>query len=154
MALPLPLLLLLLLLLAGCQTARRLPPFDLTQPGWMTRQGQAVWCEHTNEPEIAGELLVATRTDGACLVEFTKTPLPMVVLRTTTNSWQFKYVPMNRTFSGRGAPPSRVAVWFYLAHCLAGSPPPKLWQWNVQTNNSWRLANPYTGEFLEGYLAP
>jgi hypothetical protein len=145
---------LVFLLLTGCQTAPRLPRVDLAQPGWTTRQGQAVWRERTGEPEIAGELLVATRADGACLVEFTKTPLPMIVLQTTTNAWQFQYVPANRTYSGRGAPPTRVAVWLHLARCLAGSPPPKLWQWNVQTKNSWRLANPYSGEFLEGYLAP
>jgi hypothetical protein len=142
-----------LLLLTGCQTAHPLPPVNLAEGDWTTRQGQAVWRQRKAAPEIAGELIVATRSDGSSLVQFTKTPLPLVVAQSTSNSWQIQIVPNNKTYSGRGAPPSRL-VWLHLPRCLAGLPPPKHWQWQPLENNGWRLSNQATGEFLEGYLTP
>src|SRR4051812_8798025 len=88
----------LLLLLTGCQTARPLPPVNLAEGDWTTRQGQAVWRPGKAAPEIAGDLIVATRTGGSSLVQFTKTPLPLVVAQSTTNSWQIHIVPNNKTY--------------------------------------------------------
>src|SRR5256885_14903702 len=66
----------------GCQSASTsLPPVNLSEPGWTIRQGQAVWRPNRGPLEIAGELLVATRSDGCSVVQFTKTPLPFLVAR-------------------------------------------------------------------------
>src|SRR3954468_18100353 len=73
---------------AACRTAP-LAPVDLKEPGWIVREGQAIWRRNKEAPEIAGELLVATR-DGMRFIQFTKTPFPMIVARSTTNRWQIE----------------------------------------------------------------
>jgi hypothetical protein len=143
----------LLLLLTGCQTAHPFPPVNLAEGNWITHEGQAVWRQRTAAPEIAGEIIVATHPDGSSFVQFTKTPLPLVVAQSTSNSWQIHIVPVDKTYSGRGAPPSRL-VWLHLPRCLAGLPPPRHWQWQPLENHGWRLSNERTGELLEGYLTP
>jgi len=142
-------------LLAGCRTVHPLPPANLSEPGWKVREGQAVWRSKKDAPELAGEILVATRhgPEHATFVQFTKSPLPFMVAQTTGNSWQIHSVPDNRTYTGRGKPPSRI-MWLHLADCLAGRPPPKPWQWEASNDDHWRLYNPLTGESLEGYLSP
>jgi hypothetical protein len=140
-------------LLPACQTIAPLPPINTNDAGWSVREGQAIWKPKKTAPEIAGELLVATHPDGRSLVQFTKTPIPFVVAQTTTNSWQIHFVPNNKTYSGRGRPPSQLA-WLHLARCLAGIAPPKFWHWKQLENGNWRLENHYTGESLEGYLSP
>ncbi len=137
----------------GCQTIPALPSVNLGEPGWTVRQGQAVWRTRKDAPEIAGELIVAENPDGRSFLQFTKTPLPFVVAQTTANSWQIQFVPENRTFSGRGKPPSRL-IWLYLPRCLAGGQPPRSWTWQKLENDGWRLENRITGESLEGYLTP
>src|SRR5689334_25019108 len=57
-----------LLLLTGCQTAHPLPPVNLAEGDWTTREGQAVWRQRKAAPEIAGEIIVATRPDGSSFV--------------------------------------------------------------------------------------
>lgn len=139
--------------LSGCQTIPALPPVNLSEPGWTTRQGQAVWRPKKDAAEIAGEMLVASHPDGRGFVQFTKTPLPFVVAQTTANSWQIHFVPRNKTYSARGKPPVGL-IWFHLPHCLAGAPPPKNWSWQTLEHDGFRLQNRSTGEFLEGYLTP
>lgn len=146
-------LLFLLVYLTGCRTIPTLPPVNLSERGWKTEQGQAVWRANSTAPEIAGDLMIATNPNGRGFVQFTKTPLPFVVAQSTTDSWQIQFVPNNKTYSGRGNPPARL-VWLYLPRCLAGLPPPKSWTWQRLDNNRWRLENRSTGEFLEGYLTP
>jgi hypothetical protein len=138
----------------GCQTIPTLPPVNLSEPGWVVRQGQAVWRTKRDASDVAGELILATNPDGRSFLQFTKTPLPFVVEQLTSNSWQIEIVPENRTISGRGAPPKQLRAWIYLPRCLAGSPPPKSWSWKQLENNGWRLENPATGESLEGFLNP
>jgi len=53
--------LLTLATVAACRTAPPLPPVNLSDPRWTLQQGQAVWRSQLNAPEIAGELLVASR---------------------------------------------------------------------------------------------
>lgn len=145
---------LLLFCQPGCQTIPTLPQVNLSEPGWSTRQGQAVWRTQKDAPEIAGELVVATNPDGRSFLQFSKTPLPFVVAQTTAKSWQIHfYAPKNKTYSGPGKPPTRL-IWLYLPRCLAGSPPPKSWSWQKLENNGWRLENQSTGESLEGFLNP
>src|SRR5215471_693596 len=72
--------------LAGCQSTP-LPKINLAEPGWTVRQGQAIWRAGTGIPDMAGDLLVATNTNGRTLIQFTKTPFPMIVAQATTNAW-------------------------------------------------------------------
>jgi hypothetical protein len=139
--------------LSACRTAHPLPPVNLSDSGWTVRQGQAVWCARKDAPELAGEILVATRPDHSSFVQFTKTPLPFMVAQTTSDSWQIHSVPDDRTYAGRGKPPGRV-IWLQLPGCLAGRPPPNPWKYETSSDNHWHLYNPGTGESLEGYLSP
>ncbi|MDB6056500.1 MAG: hypothetical protein JWO95_344, partial [Verrucomicrobiales bacterium] len=70
--------------LAGCRTMKPLPPANLKEPGWTVREGQAVWKRKASEPEIAGEILLATRSDGRAFVQFSKNPFPLVIAQSTT----------------------------------------------------------------------
>jgi hypothetical protein len=125
---------------------------DLAEPGWTVRRGEAVWRAKRNAPEIAGEILLATNRDGRTFVQFTKTPFPFVVARSTTNAWQIESPAQNRRYSGGGAPPARL-IWLQLPRALADSALPEDWSWQ-SSSNSWRLANLSNGESLEGYFAP
>jgi hypothetical protein len=142
-----------LILVAACRTVHPLPPVNFSEPGWTVRQGQVVWRSRTEAPEIAGEILVATRPDHSSFVQFTKTPLPFMVAQTTPDSWQIHSVPDDRTYAGGGKPPGRI-IWLQLPACLAGLPPPEPWRWETSSDNHWHLYNPRTGESLEGYLSP
>src|SRR3954464_16041006 len=83
-----PLLCCLLLCAAGCRLLPSLPPTNLSEPGWHVREGQAVWRMKRDAPEIAGEILLATKADGHAFVQFTKTPFPFLIGQTTSNRWQ------------------------------------------------------------------
>ena len=135
----------------GCRTAPPLPPADLQQPGWVVREGQAVWRTKREAPEIAGEVLVATHSDGRALVQFTKNPFPLVIAQITTTGWQIELPSQNKRYSGRGKPPTRL-IWFYLPRALSGGPLPKEWSWHSAENSGWRLENWRTGEMIEGFF--
>jgi hypothetical protein len=138
----------------GCHTVKPLAPADLGAPGWYVRQGQAVWRPSRSRPEIAGELLVASRPNGDSLVQFTKTPFPIVLARTSGEHWQIQFGPDARTFGGRGIPPARF-IWPRLAACLtSGAAPPKRWTFWSKPDGAWRFENRSTGETLEGFLGP
>ena len=137
--------------LTACRTAQPLRPLNLAEAGWSTRQGQAVWRSKKEAPEISGELILASHTDGRNFVQFTKTPLPFVVAQSTTNTWQVQFVPNNKIYSGHGQPPARL-VWLQLPRCLSGMAPPKPWSWQRLESHGWRLENRLSGELLEGYF--
>jgi hypothetical protein len=141
---------LLLITLCGCLTMRPLLKADLSEPGWTIRQGQAVWKPGKKAPEIAGELLLATKPDGSVFAQFTKTPFPFIIAQSTTNGWQIEIPPQNRHYSFSGKPPARI-VWFQLANALTGKPIAKGWTWHNSDSN-WDLKNS-SGESLEGYFA-
>jgi hypothetical protein len=143
--------LLLLLSGAGCATVPPLPAANLEDPGWTVREGQAVWKSKRGAPEIAGEILVATRRDGSAFVQFTKTPFPFVIARATTHSWQIELPTQNKRYAGPGQPPKRL-IWFHLPRVLSGNPPPKDWSWQSLEDNRWLLENRASGESLEGYF--
>src|SRR6185295_19673291 len=103
------------------------------------------WRSKKSAPEISGELILATHTDGRNFVQFTKTPLPFVVAQTGTNFWQAQFVPNNKTYLGRGAPPLRL-IWLQLPGCLSGTAPPKPYSWQRLENHRWRLENRSSGE--------
>ena len=135
----------------ACHTAPPLPPVNLRGPDWTIRQGQAVWRSNRDAPEIAGELLVASRRDGRVFLQFSKTPLPFVTLQITTNSWQVDFVADHKSCSGRGPVPAQLA-WAQLPRCLAGTGPPARWTWEQFENGRWRLEDRTTGEMIEGFL--
>lgn len=142
---------LLLIGLCGCVTMRPLPKADLSEPGWTIRQGQAVWKPPGKKsPEIAGELLVATRPDGAAFAQFTKTPFPFFIAQMTTNGWQIEIPPQNKHYARHGKPPARI-VWFQLVYALTGKPVAKGWTWQNSDAN-WNLKSA-SGESLEGFFA-
>src|SRR4030095_4053749 len=134
---------------SGCHSV---PPFaaaNLAEPGWSTREGQTVWRSTAGAPEICGELLLATRRNGDVLLQFTKTPLPLVVARTTANWWRIEFIADHRDFSGRGKPPAQIG-WLQLASLVAGNAPPAPWHWEKFPDNHWRFENRISGELFEG----
>ena len=142
--------LLMSIVLLGCRTMPPLPKVSLTEPGWTVRQGQAIWHPKREGPEIAGELLVATRTNGTALVQFTKTPFPLVVAQQTRSSWEIEFPTEKKKYSAPGHPPGRL-IWFWLVQALTGESLPK----NIfcrHDQKSWHLENRVTGESLEGYF--
>lgn len=139
--------------LFACRTAPPLPQVNLAEPGWQTHQGQAVWQPNRRAPEIAGELLVATRNNGEAFVQFTKNPFPFVVARTTTNSWQIEFTAANKTYSGHGQPPVRL-IWLQLGHYIKGEPLAANYRATKIDAQRWRIENKSSGEVLEGYFNP
>jgi len=139
-----------LLLAPGCRTPPPPAAINLAEAGWKVRQGQAVWRSGPSG-EIAGELLVATHPDGRSLVQFTKTPVPVVLARTWPGRWEVHYSGQP-PWDGYGPPPSRV-IWLHLAKFLDGGAPPSRWKWE-RRDQSWKLENPAAGESIEGFVAP
>jgi len=137
--------------LCGCLSLHPLPKADISQPGWTVRQGQAVWKPPgPKSPEIAGDLLLATRADGSAFVQFTKTPFPFAIAQISSNHWQLEIPPRNKRYTARGKPSGRI-IWFQLVNALTGKPLAKGWTWNDSGTN-WQLKNT-SGESLEGFLS-
>ena len=134
--------------LTGCRTAPPLPPADLSQPGWQVQRGQAVWQPPQGRPELAGEILIARRTDGTAFIQFTKDPFPLATAQMTADRWQIDFGAGRRSWRGRGRPP-KLFLWFQLPRALHGGAPDSPWRFS-QTNESWRIENPRRGEWLEG----
>jgi hypothetical protein len=147
------LLLLLVLTFLGCRTAPPLPPADISTPNWRLQQGQAVWKPTRSRPELAGELLLATRTNGDFFVQFSKTPFNLATAQMMDGQWQIEFGNGERRWTGRGKPPSRFA-WFQLPHAIAGEELNRNWRFTRIQPDSWRLENPRTGESLEGGFFP
>ena len=143
----------MLLGLLGCRTVRPWPPVNLAEPGWHVRQGQAIWRPNRQAPEIAGELLVATRPDGNAFLQFSKNPFPFVVARMRPDEWRIEFLQPHKTYTGHGALPARL-IWLQLANWLEGNALPKVYSHQESSTNHWRLENHNTGEVLEGYLKP
>jgi hypothetical protein len=138
-------------LVAGCCTTVPLPPANLKEPGWTVRTGQAVWRRQAGGEGIAGELLVATRSDGRAFVEFSKGPFPLVVAQSTPQVWTVEFPPQNVHYSGHGLPPQRI-IFLYLPRALSGLPLPKHWTWQRLGTGGWRLLNERSGESLDVFL--
>ena len=141
----------ILLITAGCGTAgiQRLRPDG---PEWRIQQGQAVWRRSHRAPELAGELVLARRTDGACVFDFSKTPLPITFGQTTSTNWLIGFPAIHMSFGGRKSPPGRF-TWLYLNQALMGEPIPPRFQFS-RFGDAWKLLNLRSGESIEGVLAP
>ena len=144
--------LLVLVLVTGCRTVPRLAPVNLQEPGWIVRTGQAVWKRGRRKPEVAGEILLATRPDGRAFIQLSKSPFPLIIAQSTAQNWQAEIPMENKRYAGRGQPPERLLL-LYLPRALAGQPLPKGWSWQKLENDGWRLQNPSRGESLAIYFA-
>jgi hypothetical protein len=141
-----------IMLCTGCLTAGPpLPAVNLKEPGWIVREGQAIWRRKDGEPGVAGEMLVATAPGGRAFVEFSKPPFPIVTAQTTSSQWEAQFPAQSRRYSGHGAPPKRL-IWLYLPRVLLGEQPPANWSWH-KDENGWRLENGTTGESVEGFFS-
>src|SRR5437660_1653021 len=93
---------------SGCQTLPPFSPLDLQEPGWRVREGQAVWKRQRRAPEVAGEIIVATRPNGQAFVQFSKNPFPLLIAQTAADAWEVQLPTENKRYSGRGQPPARL----------------------------------------------
>jgi hypothetical protein len=137
----------------GCQTSMHKSLFTASGPGWTVQEGQALWRPGRRFPELAGEIVMARHEDGRCGIQFSKTPLPLVLAQTTGTNWLIQFPPQQMSFGGRGAPPRRF-TWLYLDDALAGEALPKNLSLQRKPDGGWRLQNARTGETLEGFLTP
>jgi hypothetical protein len=140
-------------LVAGCGTARPLPPADVSAPGWQLQQGQAVWKPTRSRPELAGDLLLATNANGDFFVQFSKTPFTLATAQGINGQWQIEFGNGDRRWNGRGKPPARFA-WFQLPRALEDKALDKNWRLTHTAADTWRLDNARTGESLEGGFFP
>lgn len=138
----------LALLLTGCASVQ-FPPADLSAPGWRTQESSAIWQPKRDAPELVGELLVAHHPDGSQLVQFSKQGLPLVTARSATNGWWIGSSLRKSSYSGRGTATDRVP-WFLVDRLPPTAPASTRWQLTTNHDGSWRLANPRSGEMLEG----
>src|ERR1039458_2216481 len=82
-----------LALCAGCHTTAESSLFTASGPGWHVQQGQALWRPGSRYPELGGELVMASDAQGRCTIQFTKTPLPLVLAQTTPTNWLIEFPP-------------------------------------------------------------
>lgn len=134
--------------LVGCRTTPALPPVDLSLSGWQVQRGQAVWQPPRKRPELAGEILVARKSNGDALVQFTKDPFPLATAQIAGDRWQVDFGTGQRSWRGRGRPPGSF-LWLQLPAALRGEEPRRPWAF-ARHHETWRLENPRTGEWLEG----
>lgn len=87
------------------------------------------------------------------MVRFSKGPLPFLDAQRTTNFWQLRVAPTQKSYSGRGAPPARV-FWLQLPEALAGNAVPAGWRFQAKPDYRWTFENKDTGEGLAGFLEP
>jgi len=139
------------MLSAGCRTASEAPSFTVTGPGWRVQEGQALWRPGRQFPELGGELVMASHEDGRYVIEFAKTPLPLVLAQTTRTNWLIGFPARRMSFAGRRPLPARF-VWLYLPMALAGDSLPSALRFQRKADGSWRLENTRSGETVEGFL--
>jgi hypothetical protein len=135
----------ILVVLAGCSINTPLPEVDLSAPGWKVWSGQALWKPQSNQPAIAGEVVLARNNNGDVFISFVKPPLSVFNAQTFGNRWNIDFIYKQRTHSGSDGPPSYF-VWFQIPALLQGAPAAKGWQVKGMHNTTWELHNPDSGE--------
>ena len=128
-----------------------LAPLDLSGPGWQVREGQALWRNKADAPEIAGEVVLATHGDGRAFVQFLKNPLPLLTAQIGTNAWQIEFIPEKRTISGRGRIPSQL-IWLHLLRGVQGISPPKQFNFGKTSEGATQIENKQSGEKVTLFL--
>jgi hypothetical protein len=146
-------LLAILPLCSGCRTPRDSDLFVTNGPGWRIQEGQAIWRPRQGIPELGGDIVMASHADGRCVIQFIKTPLPLVLAQTSRTNWLIEFPPRQMGFMGRGAPSKRFA-WLYLRAALDGETLPAGFRFQQKPEGAWRLENARSGETVDGFLAP
>ena len=131
----------------GCKTVS-FPPVSLDAPGWTTFTGQAVWKPNFAAPELAGEILVATNSNGQTFIQFTKTPFPLVVAQRNGTGWQLEIPAQNKKYAAPGRPPGRL-IWLYIPTSLSSGVVPERWKVNHSAFNHWTFSERNSGESVE-----
>jgi hypothetical protein len=67
------------------------PLFTATGLGWRVQEGQALWQPGRKYPELGGDIVMATHEDGRCLIQFSKTPMALVLAQTTGTNWLIQF---------------------------------------------------------------
>ena len=141
-----------LMTLVGCSSLPPQPAMNLSEPGWVVREGQAVWKSKPDALGISGRLLVAMHWNGFNVVQFTPTNGPVVSAQSTTNAWRVQFAGQNKLSTGRGKAPER-SVWLQLPGALLGNSAEETdWIMTRERGVPWRFKNDLTGESLEGAL--
>ena len=138
---------------SGCCSPRESDLFTTRGPGWRVQEGQALWRPRRAMPELGGDIVMASNADGRCVIQFTKTPLPLVLAQTSRTNWLIEFPPRQMGFKGRGSPPKRFA-WLYLHAALEGDPLPPVFHFQRKPDGGWRLEDTHSGESVEGFLGP
>jgi hypothetical protein len=136
------------LIVSGCAGPVQ-APVNLSEPGWRVSEASVVWRPRGSAPELVGELLVAVNPDGRRLVQFSKQTLPVVTAQMDAAGWSLSSSLRARRYGGRGSPTDRVP-WFQFTRLPPVPPFSGRWHWESAAGGGWRLANPSTGEFVEG----
>ena len=131
----------------GCKTVS-FPPVSLDAAGWTTITGQAIWKPNFAAPELAGEVLIATNSNGQTFIQFTKTPFPFVVAQRNTTGWQLEIPAQNKKYAAPGRPPARL-IWLHIPTALSSGAVPDGWKLNRSAFNHWTFAQRNSGETVE-----
>ena len=139
-----------LFVFTACNTLPPARPVNLSEPGWVIQQGQALWQTKRDAPEIGGEILFAKNPDGRTVLQFSKNPIPIANVQTSNTLWWIDFVPQQRKFSGKGSPTPRL-IWVHLARAFAGEKPrePLTFQ---SSPSDFTLENKSSGEKITGFL--
>ncbi len=140
-------------LILVCCSACHTPPFpsvDLASPLWQARSGQAIWRPGRAQPEIVGDLLVATGQNGNAWLQFSKA-FPIVTAQLNQEGWQVEFPPRNRHYAAPGHPPRRIG-WLQWLRAWKGEGIPAPWQVIERTEGAMTLENARTGERLEAHF--
>jgi hypothetical protein len=100
---------------------------------------------------LAGDLLLAVNANGNYVIQFSKTPFALASAQVADGRWQMELGA--RSWRGRGLPPTPF-LWFQLPGGLSGAPAQAPWHFTSQADQSWKLENAGTGEFLQGQFFP
>src|SRR6185369_7443322 len=137
--------------LTGCRTVPNAKPIDISEPGWRVRQGQALWRNKADAPEIAGEVIVASNASERAFVQFVKNPLPLLTGEVAPGRWQIEFIPEKRSFEGRGKPPRRLLWLQLLANLQQPQAKPPL-AFTKMPDNSYQIEDHSTGERVTLFL--
>lgn len=141
-----------LLLLNGCASLPPQPAMDLSESGWVIREGQAAWKKSPTSTALAGKLLVALHTDGRNVVQFQPASGGMISAQFSTNFWQIQTPGESRIRTGRGKVPQS-SIWLQLPEGLLGnSAEDTEWMMRRERGKPWRFYHDASGESLEGTL--
>ena len=151
-AVPLVLATIVLATLAGCSSLPPQPPMNLAEPGWVVREGLAVWQPKPEAAAIRGSLRVAMHWNGRSVVQFNTSTGLLVSAQSTTNAWQVQLAAQNKLVTGRGKA-SQQYVWLQLPEGLLGNSAEETdWIMTRERGGPWSFKNDLTGETLEGSL--